>query len=924
MSTPPRRFPIRALLVVLALGAGAVLFLLWHTQGSARPAPALVRPGATEQSTESLAELEQAEPDARESRSALQVATPDEIEEALARSDRGDLHVLTESAFLARLGSLGVRGGTGAFERIHGQKAELGAVFVLVTDGENNVVPGARVFLDPATPEALASHVGSGSYSDAVRSATSDASGVALFSNVDPIEHLLAVEHTSYLTRFFGTLLPVAGERTFVEAELEKAVDTIAGTVRTENGTPLSGVMVSASHYTEGGVPFVSTMLTQNDGRFELGVVTGSENVVVARKFGFAEARLEHVRAGTKDQRITMEPADTVRVSGFVTKGTSMDPVTAFRVDGKPFQDAGGRFQVERNVQAAPQVLLFEAPGYDSRTVSVTLDTPRDLDLGQVSLFGKRELNGIVLLDDGDGNLAPIEAANVSVASDTGWSASQVTAADGLFSFRDVVAEEVTLSASAAGTGRYQSQVQLQGDAPTYVEVRLSPGTWRAAGRVLDDETGDPIEGAGVEVVERPYLTALTDASGSFELTGIPIQSFSLRASHSGYSDATSPMLDAGDGEASWEARLKASGLRFRLLAAGAPVPAGVRVTLWKRIQPTLAAALAAQQSIDSYRFFAQTDAKGEVTFDVEDGDWYVQVEAYRLDPMLVRANSQAAQWITLDLPGVTRLDGTIRYADGSPVASTSLWLHSGDQDYSTMSLFHTDALGNYRIPNLGPHPYALSIVKSVADQSAQHVIEFVGSGASTQRFDVTFPPLTSSIHGRLTDENGVGKPGVWIGVEYLDAPHRSILAGWVGTDAAGNFLVPRLEPGRHIVRTAWTAEETVFSDIVTLAAGEDREVNLVAPNVPGLHITGTMIASDGGPLGGNFVFATDADGHQNGNYFSRMDWGYTGSFDCGGLRPSTYQLTLTAMGCMKQTRTVGLASSVNGLVIPMVREGTN
>ena len=47
-----------------------------------------------------------------------------------------------------------------------------------------------------------------------------------------------------------------------------------------------------------------------------------------------------------------------------------------------------------------------------------------------------------------------------------------------------------------------------------------------------------------------------------------------------------------------------------------------------------------------------------------------------------------------------------------------------------------------------------------------------------SRSLDVTFPPLTASVSGRLTDENGAPKSGVWIGVEYLDAQHRSILAG--------------------------------------------------------------------------------------------------------------------------------------------------
>ena len=272
-----------------------------------------------------------------------------------------------------------------------------------------------------------------------------------------------------------------------------------------------------------------------------------------------------------------------------------------------------------------------------------------------------------------------------------------------------------------------------------------------------------------------------------------------------------------------------------------------------------------------------------------------------------------------MELPGRTHLRGQILNADGSPVANTSLWLHSGNNDYSTMFLYHTDAQGNYDIPNLAARPYALSIIKNTAVQSAQHVREFLGSGAPTQTFNVTFPSLTSTISGQLVDQNGVAKPGVKIGVEYLDAPHRSILAGWVTTDENGQYVVPFLEPGNHVVRTAWTEDVAVFSDVVTLAPGQNEVVNLVAPSTPGLHIRGHIIASDGGPIGPNFLFVTNNQGQQNGNFFSTMDWAYVGAFDIKGLAPGAHVVTVTAMGAQKKQLTLAAGSS--GTVVSMTRE---
>ena len=68
-------------------------------------------------------------------------------------------------------------------------------------------------------------------------------------------------------------------------------------------------------------------------------------------------------------------------------------------------------------------------------------------------------------------------------------------------------------------------------------------------------------------------------------------------------------------------------------------------------------------------------------------------------------------------------------------------------------------------------------------------------------------------------------------------------------------------------------------------------------------------------------MFATDSEGHQNGNYFSTMDWAYVGAFDVQGLRTDSYRLDLTAMGCEKRAVQVQVSGDVGGLLVRMERE---
>ena len=836
------------------------------------------------------------------------------------RGERTSIPTLTREEFLARLVELGIRPGADLFSEARSQRSDRGSLSVLVTEKDEGVVVGASVWIDPWGPESQDALVGEGSLSENAEELITGSDGLASRWNLEPGEYYLSVAHPQFEDRSLGTLEIPAGEPTFIEVVLERSGAVVGGIVVDEDGAPLGDALVTAEYYSEGSSHSLVQGLSRSDGVFTLAVREGTSNRLTATLVGYHDALAEHVPAGYRDVVMILEAADTLTIRGWVAHGEEGEALARFQVDGETFEHPSGEFEVERTVAEEPLAMVFSAAGHRDRTLLVDVSESRSVDLGRVGLESERELRGIVLLDSEEGP-QPVAGAEVRVTEASDPPRIAFTSGEGAFAVEGLAAEQVQLDVTAAGAAPHHSLVSLLESEPTYVEVLLSTGDYTAQGLVLDAASEEPLGQALVEVVEVPGLSTVTDAEGHFELAGIPMARFTLRASASGYDPETSGLLDAEEGGGWWEARLDPSGLRVRLTAAGAPLPAGVGVVLWRQVEPTLEAALAAQASLSTHRFEAQTDEQGHVTFAVEPGSYFIQVPDYRLNPTPVVVPEEGGDWVDLAVPGVTRLEGRISQADGSPVAGTSLWLHSGDQDYSTMVLVHTDASGHYVLPNLAPRPYALSIIKSSADQSAQHVREFTGSGAPNQLFDVVFPPLTASIRGRVVDENGVGRAGVMVGCEYLDAPHRSILAGWTGTDGEGRFLLPRLEPGRHIVRTAWTEDETVFSSEIVLAAGEERTLELVAPHVTGRHVRGYMIAPDGGPLGGSFLFATDSQGHQNGNYFSTMDWAYACSFDVIGLHPGGYTLTLTAMGCRQQSIPVAVSSDVSGLVVVMERE---
>lgn len=849
----------------------------------------------------------------------------DPVEEAAGIGPSAALEVRRGAAFFAELIASGISLSPESFERLHAQRADRGAMLVGVRDVDGIPVAGALVQLAPLELSQPRNHAGGG-VPVVARSAITDLPAAeVLFENLEPGTFGITVVHEAYLTAEQPVIEVAAGRPTWIDIELERASSTISGLVTNESGAPLADASVEAERLVEGAAPTTVATRTKPDGRFTLEVEPDAHYTLIASATGHAESRVPGIVAGASDVTLVLTTQATAEVIGRVVSGAARIPLTSFALDGEAFTSPDGFFAIRRNVAGErPLTLEVAAPAHAARTLTLSVPDEQPVDLGEIVLHGARELNGVVLGIGAEGP-QPVEGALVQVTVEGEGPQSMTTSGDGAFSFRGLAAARLRMTIQAAGFEGANREVTLLENEPTFVEVRLvrSPGVSTRAevtGRITDADTGEPLDGVLVAQVEDPRASARTDAEGRYRVIGVSGERPTLQATHPGYVTATSPVLSGQTPV--WNGQLAPRGLRFRFRAGGQIPTVGTEVVLWRRIAPTLEAARTAQANLETHRFTAATDVRGSVAFEVEAGSWFVQVPAYRLHPTPIDHPGEGAPRNELDLPGVTTGEGRLRDAAGSPVANTSIWLHSGDQDYSTMFLYRTDAAGRFTIPNLAPRPYALSIIKNARVQSAQHLVPFLVRGQATQELDVRLPPLEGRIRGHVRDASGQPQAGIQVGVEYLDAPHRSILAGWVTTGTDGSYEVPWLEAGRHRVRTAWTSETCAFSDAITLARGEVRTVDLVVPGTVGRHVSGSMIASDGGPIGGNFVFATDSAGRQNGNFFSTMDWAYVGSFDVGGLASDTWRIDLTAMGHRKTARTVDTrGGDVRGLLVPMIRE---
>jgi hypothetical protein len=149
-----------------------------------------------------------------------------------------------------------------------------------------------------------------------------------------------------------------------------------------------------------------------------------------------------------------------------------------------------------------------------------------------------------------------------------------MTDSDGRYEANGLSDGTYTLTVNADGS-RAKRTVEVSGD--TAFDVLLGAG--RVSGVVVDDETGDPLDGANVQAdsgkedgVHR-IPGALTDSSGAYEIVDLPSGEYRVTAARSSYASRTEGVTVGEDG-ARLDLRLrKGGGLPLHAFDAIAGLP---------------------------------------------------------------------------------------------------------------------------------------------------------------------------------------------------------------------------------------------------------------------------------------------------------------------------------------------------------------
>lgn len=400
-----------------------------------------------------------------------------------------------------------------------------------------------------------------------------------------------------------------------------------------------------------------------------------------------------------------------------------------------------------------------------------------------------------------------------------------------------------------------------------------------------------PAAPAGDESASTQMTT--TGADGTFRLDGLKPGTVALaQVKAPGYADLTASQFtnnvwgEVKAGETlEIAAQLEPGGtVTGKVLAVGAQGPvalagATVSVLSMASIMSGYGTAVTAEDGtykIDGVKlgssFFVTAAASG-----------YVAPLFSPMDASAQTTMPQSGGVVTKDITMTTAgtVEGTVTNSKNMPVSGARVRVRAAPQagrggfspgmirqflPGATNSVVLSDAEGRFKIESVTSDEK--QIVEAETDEYVPAESDaFTVRAGEVKRVDVVLQG-GGTIRGRVIDDRGVPVSGAQLRVGYLDTENESNpnLAGWradalleqrvVGSDADGFFEIPRIRPGRTLVKADKEGYVTYYRRDMTVRPDEVQE-NVVVTLSRGETISGVVKGEDGKPVAGAWVAVT-------------------------------------------------------------------
>ena len=458
--------------------------------------------------------------------------------------------------------------------------------------------------------------------------------------------------------------------------------------------------------------------------------------------------------------------------------------------DNEAATDAEGRYELTGLAPGTWTVTASHADWSEAATSVEIKDAPVTADIrlgrgGSVAgsvLAAGRPVGGaqITLSAAGDSGMRPgmgfLGGGEQSALSDEG----------GRFRFERLTPGRYTLSAALRDQTSAPAEAVVTGDAAQDVQLTLAEGALvRGVVVGLPDAqlTGVNVSAQGPDF----FASTRTSAGGSFEISGVPEGTLSLRANAGDFltssrSSSTTVTIGPGQAEATAEIRFE-QGFRVdgHVTRGGRPVPDAMLVAF--------------PDGGNRRSASARTDETGGYAIEgLDEGRYTFSANSEAGSPIRKSVDLSGDTTVDLEAPPA-RLAGTVVEADsGRALGDVGVRIEEDGGGMRFASMASTDSSGRFTFEDMEPKRYRVTFQKpayqvetkelTAAEESDLRVELRRGEGIAIEAKDGIFATPLRGLFVRVADGSGT-----------------AVFSGSVSLDSDGRGEVPSLRPGTNEVR---------------------------------------------------------------------------------------------------------------------------
>jgi hypothetical protein len=538
----------------------------------------------------------------------------------------------------------------------------------------------------------------------------------------------------------------------------------------------------------------------------------------------------------------------------------------------------------------------IQAVGRAPLTTRAALSAGAITDLGTVALDAGATI--VVALKD---TTAQTVSDGLVTVTQNGQVIDQAYAVNGAIAFPDLAAGTYTLSVTAYGFADAADTVTVAAGATVNRVIALTR-LGSIAGRVTDG-SGHAIAGLSVNIYGASTangdisFAVLTDASGSYELDGLPAGPYLIRLGNNGGTDGRVVTIAANLAPQNADFALTAAVIRGHVVASdGATIMPGATVNLVRGGQLVAS---------------AMTDTNGLFQFRaLLTGDYSLTAG---LSGAGISSNTTVNIRTTADLVqtvlalGSLQFSGTVTGPGGGVLTNaTVLLFRAGSAPAPVSFAASTGADGTFAISGLVAGNYVLQVRKTGYGTLVMPV-SIQGSGG--QNLALT---AAASVTGTVTDAvTSLGVAGAL--VQFYDpVTHFPVAA--VLTDGAGHYTLTDLAPATYdVVISQAQYQLAQFASLAVPAGAATLDASLAQPAT---LLQGTMTDAAGSPVPGARIGVVDS---VTGETLASFATAGDGTWSTAQLPPGSYVVAFTATGYQTPAPTpvalaAGLPQTVAGV----------